>query len=96
MPQQAKLKTSSVVQWSAAPVSTEVEDEVVLLSLERGRCYGLGETGSAVWRKLNQPIRVDTLCEALSAEYHADPATVTADVLALLEELHGEGLVDVS
>ena len=55
MPQQAELKSSSVVHWSAAPVSTEVENEIVLMSLERGRCYGLGETGSAVWRKLNQP-----------------------------------------
>ena len=65
------------------------------MSVERGRCYGLGETGSSVWRRLESPIRVDDLCRELMLEYNADAGVLTHDVIALLEQLHHEGLVRI-
>lgn len=90
-----QLNLSDIVQWRNSPVETEVDREIVLLSLERGRCYALGETGSAVWRKLAAPIRIEELCRQLSNEYFADVAVLTNDVLELLEQLRHEGLLEV-
>ena len=56
--QQQRIEINSVVSWSAEAVATDVNDEVVLMSMERNRCYGLGTTGSEIWRKLGNPIRV--------------------------------------
>jgi hypothetical protein len=83
------------VAWSAVPVATEVDHEVVLMNVGRGRCYGLGETGSSVWRRLASPIRVDDLCRELLLEYRAEREVLERDVLALLEQMHEEGLVTV-
>ena len=55
-----EISQDSIVCWSNAPVATEVNDEVVLMNLERDRCYGLGSTGSDIWRRLASPIRVST------------------------------------
>ena len=89
------LTLANIVQWRDAPVATEVDREVVLMSLERSRCYGLGETGSAVWRKLAKPVEIGELCRQLGTEYIAEPTTLAADVLELLEQLRGEGLIEV-
>ena len=62
-----EISTDSIVCWSNAPVATEVNDEVVLMNLERDRCYGLGSTGSDIWRKLRSPIRVSELSSQLRA-----------------------------
>ncbi len=94
MTRPSPLSASDIVRWRDTPVATEVDHEVVLMSLERGRCYGLGETGSAVWRKLVQPIRIAELCRQLQEEYAAEPATLLADVLDLLERLRAEGLIE--
>lgn len=96
MTDKARITEDSVVQWQESPVSTEVDGEVVLMSLQRGRCYGLGETGTAVWRRMAQPVRVSDLLRDLATEYDADPLQVSRDVLELLEQLQEEGLVQVS
>jgi hypothetical protein len=93
MARELPITPQSIVAWSAAPVATEVDNEVVVMSVERGRCYGLGESGSSVWRRLQSPIRVDDLCRELMLEYAADPDELMRDVLALLEQLQQEGLV---
>lgn len=95
MSREIPITAQSVVSWSESPAATEVDREVVLMNVGRGRCYGLGETGSSVWRRLGSPIRVDDLCRELMLEYHADPETLTKDVLSLLESLQEEGLVKV-
>jgi hypothetical protein len=93
MPQ---LTRESIVQWSSTPVSAEVGEEVVLMHLPRGRCYGLGPIGSDLWRKLKEPIQVGRLIHALSESYDAQPGVIEADVLETLEQYVAEGLIEVS
>ena len=95
MSREIPITAESVVSWSEAPVATEVDREVVLMNVGRGRCYGLGETGSSVWRRLGSPIRVDDLCRELMLEYHADLEVLIKDIIALLEQMQQEGLVKV-
>ena len=95
MSRKIPITEESIVSWNETPVATEVDREVVLMSVGRGRFYGLGETGSSVWRRLGSPIRVDDLCRELMLEYDADPEVLLNDVLTLLEHLQEEGLVKV-
>jgi Coenzyme PQQ synthesis protein D (PqqD) len=96
MSREIPITAESVVSWSGAPVATEVDREVVLMNIGRGRCYGLGEAGSSVWRRLESPIRVDDLCRELMLEYAAEPDVLMKDVIALLEQMQEEGLVQVA
>ena len=95
MSHETPITVESIISWSKTPVATEVDREVVLMNVGRGRCYGLGETGSSVWRRLGSPIRVDDLCRELMLEYQADPVVLERDVLSLLEHMQEEGLVTV-
>ena len=95
MARENPITAESVVAWSNAPVATEEDREVVLMNVDRGRCYGLGETGSSVWRRLGSPIRVDDLCRELMLEYNADLSVLRQDVLVLLEQMRQEGLLQV-
>jgi hypothetical protein len=90
-----QIERNSIVSWSAAAVATDVNGEVVLMNLERDRCYGLGATGSSVWRQLANPVLVSEVVSQLSEEYEAAPGMIEADLLRTLAELHSEGLVQV-
>ena len=90
-----EIDGNSMVCWSAAPVATEVNGEVVLMNLERDRCYGLGSTGSDIWRRLRAPIQVSELSRQLRAEYESAPGKIEADVLRTLKEFAAEGLIEV-
>jgi hypothetical protein len=95
MSREIPITAESVVSWNESPVATEVDREVVLMNVGRGRFYGLGETGSSVWRRLGSPIRVDDLCRELMLEYHAEHEVLVRDVIALLEQMQEEGLIRV-
>jgi len=91
----AQVIRESVVQHSQAAIAAEVGSEVVLMNLGRGRCYGLGQVGTDVWKKLARPIAVGDLIADLCEEFAADPEVIAADVLATLEQYASEGLIVV-
>jgi hypothetical protein len=92
---QPQIHGNSVISWSANAVATDVNDEIVLMNMERNRCYGLGSTGSDIWRKLGSPIRVSEVVSQLRNEYEAPEGSIEADVLTTLIQLHSEGLVQI-
>jgi len=92
---QTEIGPSSVVHWSAEAVATEVNDEVVLMNLARDRCYGLGNTGTDIWRRLHDPIQVSELLTQLWADYDSSPGEIELDVLRTLNEFAAEGLIQV-
>ncbi len=92
----AEIGQGSLVHWSTEAVATEVNDEVVLMNLVRDRCYGLGHTGSDIWRRLREPIQVSELVIQLQTAYDALPGQIESDVLRTLREFAAEGLIEVS
>jgi hypothetical protein len=91
-----EIGQNSIVTWSTDAVATEVNDEIVLMNLERDRCYGLGSTGSDIWRRLREPIQVSDLVTQLWSEYDSNPGEIESDVLRTLNEFAAEGLIQVS
>ncbi|MGA2046260.1 MAG: PqqD family protein [Terracidiphilus sp.] len=94
-PIQQRVETRDTVAWSAKPLASEIGGEVVLMNMERGYYYSLDDIGSEIWRSLQLPVSVASLCQSLAAKYHTELATVTADVLLLLNKLLEHELIRV-
>ncbi len=77
------------------PVAADVAGETVLMSLQRSRCYGLGEIGSEMWNRLASPVLVSELVDELSQRYEAPPGMIAHDVLQLLTQLVDEKLIQI-
>jgi hypothetical protein len=92
---ESEISQNSIVRWSTEAVATEVNDEVVLMNLERDRCYGLDSTGSDIWRRLKEPIQVSTLLTQLWEVYDSAPGEMESDVLRTLNQFAAEGLIQV-
>jgi hypothetical protein len=82
-----------MVEWSDIPVAAEVGEEVVLMHLPNGRCYGLGLVGTDIWKKLRTPMKVGLLIESLCNEYAGEDEAIELDVLETLEQYVSEGLI---
>jgi coenzyme PQQ synthesis protein D (PqqD) len=89
------LTISDIVVRADGLAEAEIDGEVVALNIERGLCYGLNHAGSRVWRLLAEPTRVADLCGTLESEYAIDSETCRRQVLELLEDMRGEGLIAV-
>jgi hypothetical protein len=89
------LTLASRVCHAPHPVAADVAGETILMSLERSRCYGLGEIGSELWGRLASPVLVSDLVAELSERYQAPPGVIAHDVLQLLNQLAGEKLIQI-
>lgn len=76
-------------------LEAEVDGEMVALHIDNGKCYGFNATAYRIWKMIEEPMRVTTLCDRLSKEFNVEQAQCQADVLALLDGLARDGLVDL-
>ena len=95
MSENLPLSLPTVVVRNAGFVDAEIDNEVVLMNMDTGFCYGLNRVGSRIWSELTVPIRVGDLCTKLVSEFEVDPAICERDVLDLLQELRAEGLIAI-
>jgi hypothetical protein len=93
MNQKPPLSADDHIVQSQDVVATEAGAELILLSLERGRCYGMNGVGTRIWRKLEQPMRVDDLVQSVLAEFTADGPSAKTEALEFLEHMRSEGLI---
>ncbi|MEI9804204.1 MAG: PqqD family peptide modification chaperone [Pseudolabrys sp.] len=85
---------SMVIKTDGVP-DAEVDSEVVILGVERNVCYGLNSVGSRVWQLLGDRIQVSDICKTLRSEYDVDASVCEGQVLALLENMRSEGLIQI-
>ena len=89
------LSVQSVVVAAKDQVSCDLQGETAILSLARGTYYGLDSVGAQVWTLLQQPRCVAEICDAIMVEYEVEPKSCHDDLLALLERMRIEGLIEV-
>lgn len=83
----------TVISRSPAVLAAEVDGEIVMMSIEQGRYFGLDDIGSDIWKRIEQPCSFATLVDALAADYEADRGTIAADVTVLLTRMVEEDVV---
>jgi hypothetical protein len=93
--EQAEITLSSVVAQRKTAVSSIVDGEAVILSIDSGSFYRLNGVGSRIWRTLQDETAVAALCDWAHATFRADPEVCDRDVLEFLNEINGQGLITV-
>jgi len=89
------LAVHSVIAVSGEQISCPLGDEAAILSLRDSVYYGVDPVGARVWNLLQQPKSVGQLRDSLVEEYEVDSARCERDLLAFLEHMLKEGLIEV-
>jgi hypothetical protein len=89
------LSVQSIVVAAADQVSCDLGGEAAILNIKNGVYYGLDPIGAQVWNLIQKPHRVAEIREAVVRDYDVEPERCERDVIALLESLLAEGLIEV-
>ncbi len=76
-------------------LSTELDSETVLMSVEAGAYYGLEGPARSIWEILETPLTYSALLARLVEEYQVSAETCASDVEKFLSEMQREGLLRV-
>lgn len=89
------LSLESEVAQASECLSTEIDGQIVLMSVSSGVYGGLDKIGSQIWQKLQTPVMIRALVQDLAQAYGADVQQVETDVLRFLSELHAKNMLKV-
>jgi hypothetical protein len=89
------LDKSSVVVAADHQTSTEVDGEKIILDLEGGIYFGLNPTGAQIWEAIQEPTPIGEVVAKVAGEYDVETEQCLEDVMALVQDLKKNGLVEV-
>ena len=91
-----QISFSDRVQVPEGVLISNLQDESVILNLDSERYFGLDNVGTRILSVLTTSSSIEAAYESLLAEYDVDRTVLRADLVALIESLLQQGLVQVS
>ena len=82
-----------LIVLTSQAVSCDLAGEAVILDMRSGQYFALSPVGAHIWKLLESPCTLTSLCARLGEEYDVEPARCEADVSALLGQLASHGLI---
>ena len=76
-------------------LSSGIDNEVVVLNVDKGEYSGLDEIGSDIWDRLESPLVLSDLIITLMEKYDIDHQQCTVDVIEFVTELNDAGLIKI-
>ncbi|MBM7567331.1 lasso peptide biosynthesis PqqD family chaperone [Paenibacillus sacheonensis] len=72
---------------------SEMDGDIVMMNIQQGKYYNLGQVGGVIWDLLQNPSTVEELTDALLNEFEITPEECESQVIAFLEQLMKEQLI---
>ena len=83
-----------IVQSNGNIVS-DMGGEKVMLSVNKGKYFNLGEIGGDIWELIEETTSVNQLVSVLMSKYNVEQSDCEEQVISFLELLLKEGLIEV-
>lgn len=71
------------------------DGDMAILDTEAGVYFGLNSVGARIWEIIQEPTKLKDIREQLLAEYDIDNETCNRELLALIDQLKSNGLIEI-
>ncbi len=80
---------------STGAISTDIDNETVILDISAGLYSNLDHVGTTIWNILKKPSTYNQILDQIVAEYDVSRAECSCDLVAFLKELYENNLLIV-
>ena len=89
------IDSKTIVKRNPELVSSNLDGETVMMSVESGEYFGLDSVGSRIWELIENPIEVDRVIELLLEEFEVSREECEVDTYDFLNQLLDKKLLVV-
>lgn len=90
-----KIDLNSILIRREDVPTTDIDGELGMMSIEKGKYFTLDEVGTRIWGILETPHSIKEIVDVLIQEYDVDFDTCANDVEELIEKLLQEDLIAI-
>ena len=91
-----KITPSTIIQRDSKLITSRMDGETVMMSINNGEYYGLDPIGSRIWELIENPISVESLIAKLRCEYDIEIAQCEHDTTIFLQQMANKNLLIIS
>jgi hypothetical protein len=95
MPETKVVELQSTVQRNPDMIFTDFGAEMVMLSMEDSRYYGINEVGVRVWELIETPTPIAGIIDVICDEFDVSTERCEQDVLAFVSQLQQKNMAIV-
>lgn len=88
-----KILPDTIIERNGDIPTVDLDGEIGMMSVAKGRYFCLDPVGSHIWRLLDQPKSLNDIISSLLNEYDVDKRTCEKQVLDFVIELFDNGLI---
>lgn len=89
----SNITTQSIVKCNPEILSSGIDNETVLLSIEKSHYYGLDPVATRIWELLANESKVADILSSLLLEFEVSQEVCEKDLFAFLQSLARENLI---
>lgn len=89
------IKNDSTISQVPGNIVSNMNGEIVMLNIENGKYYNLGEIGGVIWEKIGNVITYQQLVSDLLLEFDVTKSECEQHVIEFINSLQAENLVVV-
>lgn len=90
-----EILPNHIITRNEEPLSSEIDGERVMMSIEQGKYFGLNTVGSFIWEVLEQKPTLELLLEEVEKKYEVDASTCKTETIAFLKQLLDKHLIKI-
>ena len=82
-----ELKINQTLERNPEIINSKIDDEVVMMSIEDGKYYGLDNTGSQIWNILESPQTISHIITQLMDSFDVSEDQCLKDCIPFIEDM---------
>lgn len=90
---EGRLSMETMIYQSPGNIISDMAGETVMMSIDNGKYYNLGEIGGYIWKCIETPISINKLILKLINEFDVENNQCQKEVIPFLELLFNEKLI---
>ncbi|MNC59491.1 hypothetical protein D3C75_1093040 [compost metagenome] len=95
MNMQGTLSLHTVLQQRPGNITSDMDGEKVMLNVQNGKYYNLGEVGGDIWATMAEPVPVSRIIEVIRDHFEVPAETAEQDVFEFIQHLLDEDLAAI-
>ena len=82
-----KLSNQTILQRNPEIISSKIDDEIVMMSIEEGKYFGLDPIGSIIWDLLEKPRSLEEIIPLLQEKFDVSDDQCQEDCSTFILEM---------
>ncbi|WP_338789127.1 lasso peptide biosynthesis PqqD family chaperone [Metabacillus sp. FJAT-53654] len=90
-----RISLTHIVSQEEGNIVSDMDGEKVMLNIQNGKYYNLGDIGGDIWDLIKKPTSINHLVNTLTTQYDVNQSECEEQVMSFLKLLNDENLIMV-